>query len=187
MWEASQSESVARQLHFLPHFPASSNTVLLQACIGLHLLLGSCGFQFNACFWIDSSPFLRVWLIHCQSVVIIYNIISFSRMAYYTKSFCSGCINLFYFPNSVVVWVITFRRVVTIFKTNVGEAIVCHHILIKWGVELLLSRPPCWSCFISIMSAKDVCAHLHCCSEVLPVFLDAKHWLKWQFVSSNII
>jgi hypothetical protein len=26
MWEASQSESVARQLHVLPHFRASSNT-----------------------------------------------------------------------------------------------------------------------------------------------------------------
>jgi hypothetical protein len=27
MWEASQSHSVARQLHVLPHFSASSNTV----------------------------------------------------------------------------------------------------------------------------------------------------------------
>jgi hypothetical protein len=50
MWEASWSESIARQLHFLPHFPASSNTVLLQACFGLHLFLGSCRFQSNVCF-----------------------------------------------------------------------------------------------------------------------------------------
>jgi len=47
MWEASRSDPVARQLRVLPHFPASSNTVLFQACFGLPLLLGPCGFQFN--------------------------------------------------------------------------------------------------------------------------------------------
>ena len=50
-------------------------------------------------------------------------------MTYFTKEkLCSECTNLFfififfYFPNSVVVWV------VTVFKTDVEEAIACHHI-----------------------------------------------------------
>jgi hypothetical protein len=74
------------------------------------------------CFSIDSSLFLRIWRIHRNSHIIICNIIILSRIAYFTTNFCSECINLFYFPNSVVVWVVMVRRVFTVFKTNVEEA-----------------------------------------------------------------
>jgi hypothetical protein len=40
--------------HILPHFTASSKTVLFQVYIGLPLLLAPCGFQSNACFDVTS-------------------------------------------------------------------------------------------------------------------------------------
>ena len=68
-------------LHVWPHFPASSKRVLFELCFGLPLLLVPCGLQPNACFSMDSYPFLRVWPIHCHFLILISNITGFSPVA----------------------------------------------------------------------------------------------------------
>lgn len=72
-------------LHVLPYFPASSNTVLLNFCFSLPLLLAPRGFQPNACFSIDSSPFRRVRTIHCHFLIPISSITGFSPVASHTS------------------------------------------------------------------------------------------------------
>lgn len=68
-------------LHVLPHFPASSRMVLFHVCFSLPLLLAPCGFQSNACFSMNSPPFLRVCLIHHHYLIIIFDTIGFSPVA----------------------------------------------------------------------------------------------------------
>lgn len=63
--------------------------------------------------------------------------------------------NLSYFLKSVVVWVITVPRIITVFKTeepkNLEEAVMYHHIWIKWGVVLFLSGQPIFQAATLVM------------------------------------
>ena len=56
----------------------------------------------------------------------------FCRVVQFTKFFVQCVKSLSYFPKSVVVWVVTVRRVVIVFEMkeskNVEEAIACHHV-----------------------------------------------------------
>ena len=82
--EASPSlfhTNLLTSLHVLPHFPASSRMVPFHVCFSLPLLLAPCGFQSNACFSMNSSPFLRVWLIHHHYLITIFDTIDFSEVA----------------------------------------------------------------------------------------------------------
>ena len=70
--------------HALPYFPASSIVVLFQICFTLPLLLAPCRFQSKACSSKHSSPFLRVWPIHCHSLILIYIITDITSVAYHS-------------------------------------------------------------------------------------------------------
>lgn len=63
-------------LHVLPHFSASSTTVISQVCFGLPLLLAPFWFQSNACFLTDSSRFLIVWPTNRYFLILIRTIVA---------------------------------------------------------------------------------------------------------------
>jgi len=75
------SSPLLAPLNVLPHFPASSRTVLFPVCFSLPLLQDSCGFQSNACLSTDLSRFLRVRPIRPHFLIPVCNIIDFCPAA----------------------------------------------------------------------------------------------------------
>jgi hypothetical protein len=90
-----------------------------QVCFGLPLLLAACEFQSNACFSMDSSPFLSVWRIHRHFLIQICNIIGFSPVASYRSELLIIVghhtpiiirkLRLTNVCNLFVIWLVTFR------------------------------------------------------------------------------
>jgi len=96
-------------LHILPHFSASSKTVLFQVCFGLPLLLAPCGFQSNVSF----RCFLRTWLTHRHFLVPICHIAGFSSVVSHSSALRHLMSIILYkhratnFFNLFVIWVVT--------------------------------------------------------------------------------